>query len=139
MSDIAWAIEHSTEANAPSAFSWKYMTDVKNWDDPPAEFHLQGPFAAGSLGTTEIPGQVPRRWRLRDVNPSESYTIQIDIEGAVILCRWMFSELPDGRSRLTQHITLEGEKSASYKDDVERAFSAGLAPGMRRIADAIGE
>jgi hypothetical protein len=139
MNDIAWAIEHSVEATAPSAFSWKYMTDVKNWDDPPAEFHLQGPFATGSRGTTEMPGQAPRQWRLREVDPPASYTIQIDLDGAVILCKWVFSDLPDDRARLTQQITLEGEKAASYKDDVERAFAAGLAPGMSRIAEAIGK
>jgi hypothetical protein len=63
---------------------------------------------------------------LREVNPPDSYTIQIDLEGAVILCRWVFSELADGRTRMTQHLTLEGEKAASYKDDVDRAFAAAL-------------
>ena len=56
----------------------------------------------------------------------------------MILCKWMFSELVGPRTRLVQHISLEGEKAAIYKDDVERAFAAGLAPGMSRIADAIG-
>ncbi len=56
MSDIVWTLEHSVGAAAPSGFSWAYMTDVKNCDDPPAEFHLQGSFATGSHGTTEIPG-----------------------------------------------------------------------------------
>ena len=113
------------------------MTNVKNWDDPPAEFCLHGPFAAGSPGTTEIPGQPARQWRLSDVKPGDSYTIEISLAGAVILCKWMFTELPDSHTRLTQHITLEGEKAAVDKDDVERAF-AGLATGMSRIADAIG-
>ncbi len=139
MSDIAWAIDFAVETSATQAFAWKYMTDVKNWDDPPARFQLNGSFTTGSVGTTEMPGQPPRQWRLRDVEPQRSYTIEIALEKAVILCKWQFAELTDGRTRLRQTITLEGENPAPYKEDVERAFTPGLAPGMNRIAKAIDE
>jgi hypothetical protein len=139
MSDTAWAIEHSVETAATPAFAWSYMTDVKHWDDPPAEFKLKGSFASGSMGTTEIAGQEPRQWRLRDVESHRSYTIEIALDGAVILCKWIFAAAPEGQTRLTQHITMEGEKSSSYKDDVQRAFAPGLAPGMNRIASAIDQ
>jgi hypothetical protein len=115
------------------------MTDVKNWDDPPARFKLTGLFTSGSVGSTEIPGQEPRQWRLKDVTPHDSYTIEIALGGAVILCKWMFAATPEGQTRLTQHITMEGEKSSSYKDDVQRAFAPGLAPGMNRIASAMDQ
>jgi hypothetical protein len=137
MSDIAWTTEHSVQTTATPAFSWRYMTDVKNWDDPPAQFRLNGSFTSGSLGTTEIPGQLPLQWRLRDVKPQDSYTMEIDLEGAVILCKWVFLELPDSQTRLTQHITLEGKNASSYKDEVQRTFDLTLAAGMSRIALAI--
>jgi hypothetical protein len=38
---------------------------------------------------------------------------------------------------LRQTITLEGENTAPYKEDVKGAFAPGLAPGMNRIARAI--
>jgi hypothetical protein len=139
MSDMAWATKHSVEAAASRLFAWAYMTDVKNWDDPPAEFRLHGSFTSGSLGTTEIPGQPPRQWRLREVEPDVSYSIEIALEGAVILCTWIFEALPDTRTRLTQHITLKGENASSYREAVEQAFAPGLAPGMSRIATAIGK
>ena len=137
MNDIEWAIEHSAEATADLVFTWSYMTEVTNWDDPPAKFRLNGSFSSGSLGSTEIPGQAPLQWRLGEVKPQESYTIEIALEGAVIFCRWVFAELPDHQTRLTQHITLEGEHASSYRDKVQRAFGPGLAPGMNRIATAI--
>src|SRR5262249_39644177 len=118
-------------------FTWRYMTDVKNWDDPPAKFSLNGSFSSGSPGSTAIPGQPPRQWRLKQVKPQESYTIEIALEGAVILCKWVFAELPNNHARLTQHITLEGENAQSYNDEVQQAFGPGLAPGMNRIAMAI--
>jgi hypothetical protein len=139
MSEIKWAIEHSAEATADLAFTWRYMTDLKNWDDPPAKFSLNGSFSSGSSGSTEIPGQPPQQWRLQEVKPRQSYTIEIALEGAVILCRWVFAELPNSHTRLTQHITLSGENASSYKDEVQQAFGPGLAPGMNRIAMAISQ
>jgi hypothetical protein len=134
MSDIAWATEHSVETTATPAFTWTYMTAVKNWDDPPAEFRLNGSFTSGSLGTTKIPGQAPRQWR-REVKPHDSYTIEIALEGAVILCMWVFKEIPNNQTRLTQHITLEGENASSYKGDVQRTFDPALDRQNPPVAD----
>ena len=50
---------HAVETNASPAFAWNYWTDVANWDDPPAEFELDGLFATGSRGATRLPGQEP--------------------------------------------------------------------------------
>ena len=139
MSDMAWTLEHSVETTAPSAFAWAFMTNVKNWDDPPAEFRLNGPFVSGTCGTTEMPGQPPRPWRLRDVEPASTYTLEILLEGAAIQCKWVFTEAAEGRARLTQSVTLEGESASLYKDDVARAFEGSLAPGMTRIAKSIDD
>ena len=139
MSDTAWAIEHSVETKATPAYAWTYMTDVKNWDDPPATFRLAGAFTSGAAGTTELPGQEIRQWRLRDVVSRDCYTVEIALDGAVVLCKWMFVEISDGHTRLTQHIALKGEKALSYSDDVQRAFEPGLGPGMSRIATAIDQ
>jgi hypothetical protein len=137
MSGIAWEIDHCVETLAIPKFAWMYMTDVKNWDDPPALFRLNGPFTTGSSGTTEIPGQALRHWRLRAVEAPYSYTVEIALEGALILCKWQFAKLPGGQTRLRQTITLEGDNTAPYKEDVKAAFAPGLAPGMNRIARAI--
>jgi hypothetical protein len=63
--------------------------------------------------------------------------MEIPLDGAVILCEWIFADLADGRTELTQQIYLEGEKASSYRKDVEQKFAATLAPGMSRIAHAI--
>src|SRR5882757_2702779 len=104
MSDVAWEIEHSVETSASPVFAWTYMSNVENWDDPPAQFKLDGPFAAGSRGATHMPGQEPLHWTLREVHPPISYTIEGELDRAIILVEWQFSGLPDGRTRLTQHI-----------------------------------
>ena len=63
MTNIACQLEHSVDADVPPAFAWSWRTDVKNWDDPPAQFEFDGPFAKGSSGTTRLPGQEPIRWQ----------------------------------------------------------------------------
>src|SRR5438034_8259249 len=65
MSDEAWELTQSVETDASLAFAWNYWTNVANWDDPPAKFELDGPFAAGSHGTTRLPGQERLHWLLR--------------------------------------------------------------------------
>jgi hypothetical protein len=50
MAIIPWEITHSVETNASPAFAWHFWANVANWDDPPAEFELEGPFATGSQG-----------------------------------------------------------------------------------------
>jgi hypothetical protein len=139
MSQASWQIESSVETAASLNFAWAYMSDIGTWDDPPAQFKLDGVFETGGRGTTEIPGQPTRHWQLREVKPPESYTIELPLEGAALSFEWRFSGLADGRTRLTQHITLEGEKAAMYLEDVERAFASNLAPGMNRVAMAIDQ
>src|SRR6266849_5029738 len=100
MSDIAFEIEHSVETSASPAFAWTYMSNVANWDDPPAKFKLDGPFAVGSRGTTQMPGQEPQHWQLREVEPMKYYTVEFPLERASVLFGWRFKPLPDGRTRL---------------------------------------
>jgi Polyketide cyclase / dehydrase and lipid transport len=138
MTEAAWRTEHSVETAASLDFVWAYMSNVANWDDPPAQFSLEGPFADGSVGTTRMPGQPPRRWRLRDVIPHESYTIEFPLDRATMHFQWSFEPLADGRTRLTQHVALMGENAATFLPTVQETFASSLQPGMQRIAASIG-
>ena len=137
MNEIAWEIAHSVDAGVTPAFAWTYMTNVANWDDPPASFELDGPFAAGSRGTTHRPGQEPRHWHLREVHPIASYIFEMPLDRATISFEWQFEARADGKARLTQHIILSGENAAEYVEQVRPVFTSTLAPGMARIAAAM--
>jgi len=137
VNDIAWEMTHSVYANATPAFAWRYMTNVANWDDPPATFELDGRFAAGSLGTTRMPGQEPRQWRLLEVSPMKSYTIEMALDGAAMSFEWRFDAVADGGTRLTQQIVLKGENAAAHVAQVQLAFTSSLAPGMNKVAAAM--
>src|SRR3954466_7705900 len=129
MNDAVWQIEHSVDTIATPEFAWAYMTNVANWHDPPAQFRLEGPFATGGRGTTEMPGQPPRHWQLRDVQPIESYTIEFSLDRAMVSFAWRFRGLPDGRTLLTQCIILEGENASAYLADIQQVFTSSLAAG----------
>ena len=137
MAQIAWQIEHSIEAAVSPEFAWSFCTDVRNWDDPPAQFALDGPFAAGSQGTTLMPGQDPRRWRIRDVRPGHSYIVETELDGATLSFEWRFDPVSERRTRLTQRIVLSGDNAAVHAEAVKAGFGPNLAPGMKRIAAAI--
>jgi hypothetical protein len=131
----AWSCERSVDADVPVAFAWEYMTDVRNWNDPPAEFSLDGPFASGSRGTTRMPGSPPAEWTIRDVEPGHAYTIEgVVDEGVVLRVRWFFDRLEGDRARLTQRIELTGDGAARHVAAVRAGFEPNIEPGMRRIA-----
>jgi hypothetical protein len=135
-----WEITHTVETSASPGLAWNYWTNVAHWDDPPAEFALEGPFAPGSRGTTRLPGQEPLSWVIREVAAPNSATIELKVgEGVSIFFKWRVDGLDDGRTRLTQRIMLAGEKADAFLDQAKAAFSTSPADGMRRLAAAMAE
>lgn len=134
-SAMVWACERSVDVDVPASFAWQYMTDIGNWDDPPAEFVLDGPFAVGGRGTTRVPGQPDRAWTIQDLTPGRAYILRAALaEHAFVLFHWRFDPLTGGRTRLTQRVELCGTDAAPYVNDVQAAFEPNLQPGMERIA-----
>jgi hypothetical protein len=137
MKNIACQLEHSVEAEVSPSFAWGWRTDIKNWDDPPAQFRLDGPFANGSWGTTLFPGQEPLRWQIRDVRPRVAFIIEMPLDGAVISFEWFFDAVSNHRTRITQRIVLSGDNAREYVNQVQAGFGSNLSDGMKRIADAM--
>jgi hypothetical protein len=90
MRDGEWEIAHSAETHATQALAWEFMSNVANWNDPPARFQIDGPFVTGARGTTQMPNQPAQPWRLADVTPMESYTIEFPLDGASLSFKWTF-------------------------------------------------
>jgi hypothetical protein len=137
MNNVACKLEFSVVAEVSPSFAWNWRTDVPNWDDPPAQFQLDGPFATDSWGTTLLPGQEPLRWQIRDVRSGEAFTIEVPLDGAVIAFEWLFDAVCNHRTRITQRIILSGDNATAYVNQVQSGFGSNLADGMRRIADAM--
>jgi hypothetical protein len=135
MSDIALILEESIEVDVSPAFAWDFRTDVANWNDPPATFMLNGPFADGSQGETLVPGQSPWVWWIRDVHTGRSFAIEMALDRAMLRFEWLLGAGTRGTTKLTQRIILWGDNAAAYRDQVETGFGSTLADGMKRIAE----
>jgi len=137
MKNIAWQREYSVEADVSLSFAWNWRTDIKTWDDPPAQFQLDGPFAPGSSGITLFPGQEPLRWQIRDVRPGAGFVIEMPLDGASLSFEWLFEAVSNHRTRITQRIVLSGDNANAYVNHVHAGFGSTLADGMTRIANAL--
>ena len=136
-SETVFTLEHSVEIPVDIAFAWRFRADVATWDDPPATFALHGPFADGVDGTTSIPGRPPLAWRVRDVRAPHSFTIEMQLEGAVCAAEWRFDALSGGRTKMTQRLRLSGPDAVQYREQFETGFGSNVADGMNRVAAAI--
>ena len=134
MSEIALQLECSVEAEVSPEFAWVFRTDVSNWDDPPAQFFLDGPFEAGSHGTTQLPGQEALHWRILEVHSGESFVTEMMLDRATLTFKWSFGRISENRTKLTQSIVLSGDNAGAYTAQVESGFGPNLSSGMKRIA-----
>jgi hypothetical protein len=137
MNPIALELDYSVEADVSPTFAWRFRSDVANWNDPPAEFALDGPFEEGSYGTTLMPGQEPLQWRVAEVRPGKSFVLEMQFERAKLTFEWRFDALTENRTRLTQQIVLAGDNAKAYAGQVEAGFGPNLPDGMRRTAAEI--
>jgi hypothetical protein len=81
-----------------------------------------------------MPNQPPLTWHVRGVRIAEAFTIEMELEGAVLSAEWTFDEIADKRTRMTQRLVLSGPNAAAYRDQVQSGFGPTLADGMKRIA-----
>src|ERR1051325_8517387 len=65
-----WSFEHTVQTPVNREFAWQFWTDVANWavvDASVESVQLNGPFAAGTSGTTKPRGLDLVEWYIREV------------------------------------------------------------------------
>ena len=135
-----WNFEHSVECQASRDFAWRFWTNIDNWAvvDPAVESAaLDGPFAAGTKGTTITRDSPPVEWQIIEVHEGSSARIEIPAPGAVVKCFWKFEESASGGTRITQRMSLEGEKADDYVATLAPAMENGIPQGMQKLANAV--
>lgn len=110
---------------------------MENWNDPPARFHLDGPFEAGAQLTTILPGQTLHSV-IRDVQPEREATIEMQLPDALLSFHWTFEKVADDRTRITQQLVLYGPNADSFVKQV-RIMETSVPEGMKKIAAAINQ
>ena len=133
--ETVWEFAHSVECGAPREFAWSYWTNPENWDDPPARFEFDGPFAVGTKLKTILPGQTLESV-IREVLEGREARIELEVMGAVIAFAWSFEELDDRRTRITQRISLIGERANSMVEQA-KTLEKTVPDGMAKLAKKI--
>jgi Polyketide cyclase / dehydrase and lipid transport len=138
---MAWELKHSVVANTDLVSVWTWHSNVDNWarleGNAVESITLDGPFQPGTQITTKMPGQEPRCSKLVVVEPPRHTVIEMNLGDAVLRFDWTFEELPDRRTRVTQHILLDGPNAQAYVPLMEQHFVPNIRRGMERIAEAM--
>jgi hypothetical protein len=136
MNEPVWTFEHSVECGARRNFAWAYWTNIANWNDPPAKFELDGPFAVGSQLTTILPDQTMQSV-IRCVDPDQAATIEMQLPDGTLSFHWKFDDLSETRTRITQRLTL----LTTNGDLVAQAslLQQSVPQGMSKLIAAIEE
>jgi hypothetical protein len=61
----------------------------------------------------------------------------MELSGAVVRFGWTYEELSAGRTRLTQHIVLEGPGAGAYVPFMEEHFAGNVPRGMEKLAEEV--
>jgi hypothetical protein len=139
--NMFWEMRHSVIANADPQSVWDFVSNIENLarleGDTVESMTLDGPFQTGTKGATKMPGQEPTHWRLANVVPPERATYEMELAGAVLRFAWTYEDLGDGRTRLTQHLTLEGPGAEAFVPFMEEHFAANIPKGMEKLAEEV--
>jgi uncharacterized protein YndB with AHSA1/START domain len=138
---MTWELKHSVIAQAPRQTVWDFVSQIDNLarveGDAVESMTIDGPFQAGARGTTKMRGQEPTHWRLVEVKPLERAVTEVELTEAVVRFAWTYEELTDDRTRMSQHIVLEGPGAEAYVPVMEQYFAPNVGQGMERLAEEV--
>ncbi len=140
MDDTAWQFEHSVECNSDKSFAWAFWTDVSNWERLEGNavewIKLEGPFAVGTSGATKTPGQDSYNWKITQLDPEHSATIEMPLDGAAFCNVMIMESIDSNRIQITQRLSLNGKKSADFAEGMQ-AFETSAPQGLAKLVKAI--
>jgi len=130
-----WQFQHSLDCNSPQQLAWHYWTNVANWNDPPASFHLDGPFDVGSRLTTSLPGQKLHSVIRQVINCREAI-MDMQLPDAILSFHWKFEPLFEERTRITQRVILSGNSAEAFIAQA-KMLEQTAPEGMKTLVTAI--
>ncbi|MEX0287993.1 MAG: hypothetical protein AB3N14_02695 [Flavobacteriaceae bacterium] len=135
-----WQFEHTVACNTDKSFAWAFWTDVRNWERLEGNavewIRLNGPFEKGTSGETKSQGQEPHSWRITALEPEQSATIDITLDGAVFSNIILMDTIAPKSTKITQRLSLSGDKAASFVNGM-KMFETTAPQGLKKLAEAI--
>ena len=133
-----WRFEHSVVAYVPRDVAWAFWTDVSNWslDAAVDSVVLDGPFGAGSRGTTRPKQGDAVHWVIREASLGAA-TIEIELPGATVHFQWRFVGAGGDSTNITQSVTLSGPGAQEFVGMANEQLAPGIPEGMRKLVEAM--
>jgi Polyketide cyclase / dehydrase and lipid transport len=133
----AWELQHSAVSGAGPAQVWERYTDVdewREWSKGVEKSSLDGPFKAGTKGTSKPPNMPKGRFQLVAVEPEQGFTSEIKLPGGTLTLEHML-EPTDGGTRITHRATLAGPLNFIWTPVIGRMIKRELPDGVERLAE----
>jgi hypothetical protein len=136
---MAYHVQLSIESSLDRARAWNFWSNVTNWAkvDPGIQsVDLDGPFTSGTRGVTRISESAALHWQLAEVETGQKTVIEAFLPGAVVRFHWNFEEAPGDKVRITQRVSLAGERVEDYLQGLKE-LEQQLPAGMKRLVQAM--
>ncbi len=136
---MTWEFEHSIETNAGQEEIWALYCNVESWplwDHGIEDVSLYGEFREGTQGKIKPEGQgfLSYRITLADSDKGFSDETVIDNLKATIKFIHTFSDLPGGKIRLTNHVTILCQGKEEMEKEIGESITSGVPQTMENIA-----
>ncbi|MFL6698407.1 MAG: SRPBCC family protein [Vitreoscilla sp.] len=138
-----WTDTTSIDTTASPQALWRLFEDVAGWTRWNAGIEritLHGPFAAGTTFEMQPPGMDAFTSTLREVRPNAGFVDETLLEGTRFLVSHELQPLPEGGTRVTYSVRVEGPEAATLGPLVTADFPEVLA-ALKALAEqqAAGE
>jgi uncharacterized protein YndB with AHSA1/START domain len=107
----------STTISSPAHEVWAVWSDLDAypaWDPREEVNHLDGPLAAGTMGTFKQRGRGAGRYRITAVEPGEAWTSESPLPGGRLVIEHRLESRPDG-VELTKRYTAHGPMALAFR------------------------
>lgn len=136
---MTWEFEHSIVTKARKETLWALYSRVESWplwDHGIEGISLDGAFREGTKGKIKPEGQGALSYRITLADPEEGFSDEtvIDELGAKIKFAHTFSDLPDGKTHLTNHLTVICLDNEEIEKEIGEGISSGVPKTMENVA-----
>ncbi|MCL4346151.1 MAG: hypothetical protein M1375_04665 [Candidatus Thermoplasmatota archaeon] len=128
---MTWEFEHSILTEAGKETIWTLYSNIESWplwDHGIEDVSLDGEFKQGSHGKIKLEGQASLTYRITLADPDKGFSDEtiVDDLGSTIKFIHTFSNLPEGKIRLTNRVVV----LCSGNEEMEREIGEGVSSGV---------
>ena len=135
---MTWEFEHSIVTNARKEYIWALYSNVESWplwDHGIEDTSLNGEFREGTHGKIKPEGQGFLSYKITLADPDKGFSDEtvIDDLGGTIKFIHTFSDLQNGKTRLTNNVTILFPDKEEMEKEIGKGITSGVPQTMENI------